>query len=80
MTAGRRDLVGSGPDLGEWPIRGGPRRGRQGHLEEDVPVSARISHLSFDALDAHAQSVFRAAVLGFAEDPDDPTSPVTRSA
>jgi hypothetical protein len=38
-------------------------------------VTARISHLSFDALDAHAQSVFRAAVLGFAEDPDDPNEP-----
>jgi catechol 2,3-dioxygenase-like lactoylglutathione lyase family enzyme len=38
-------------------------------------VTARISHLSFDALDAHAQSVFWAAVLGFAEDPDDPNEP-----
>jgi predicted enzyme related to lactoylglutathione lyase len=38
-------------------------------------VTARISHLSFDALDAHAQSVFWAAVLGFAENPDDPNEP-----
>jgi hypothetical protein len=38
-------------------------------------VTARIAHLSFDALDAHAQSVFWAAVLGFAEDPDDPNLP-----
>ncbi|WP_433293017.1 VOC family protein [Pseudonocardia sp. CA-142604] len=38
-------------------------------------MTARISHLSFDALDAHAQSVFWAAVLGFAEDPDDPNEP-----
>jgi hypothetical protein len=38
-------------------------------------VTARISHLSFDALDAHAQSVFWAAVLGFAGEPDDPDEP-----
>ncbi|HEY4418164.1 MAG TPA: VOC family protein [Pseudonocardia sp.] len=38
-------------------------------------MTARISHLSFDALDANAQSVFWAAVLGFAEDPDDPNEP-----
>ena len=38
-------------------------------------MTARISHLSFDALDAYAQSVFWGAVLGFAEDPDDPNEP-----
>ncbi len=38
-------------------------------------MTARISHTSFDARDAHAQSVFWGRVLGFAEDPDDPNDP-----
>jgi catechol 2,3-dioxygenase-like lactoylglutathione lyase family enzyme len=38
-------------------------------------VTARISHTTFDATDAYAQSVFWAEVLGFAEDPDDPNEP-----
>jgi len=38
-------------------------------------MTARISHTSFDARDAHAQSVFWARVLGYAEDPDDPNEP-----
>jgi predicted enzyme related to lactoylglutathione lyase len=38
-------------------------------------VAARISHLSIDAGDAYAQSLFWAAVLGFAQDPDDPNRP-----
>src|SRR5687768_17114162 len=35
-------------------------------------VTALISHTTFDSRDAYAMSVFWAAVLGFAEDPDDP--------
>jgi predicted enzyme related to lactoylglutathione lyase len=38
-------------------------------------MTARISHTTFDARDAHAQSVFWGAVLGFTEDPDDPNEP-----
>jgi catechol 2,3-dioxygenase-like lactoylglutathione lyase family enzyme len=38
-------------------------------------VTALISHTSFDARDAHAQSVFWGRVLGFAGDPDEPDSP-----
>jgi Glyoxalase-like domain len=38
-------------------------------------VTSRISHTSFDALDAYAQSVFWSQVLGFVEDPDDPNLP-----
>jgi predicted enzyme related to lactoylglutathione lyase len=38
-------------------------------------VTALISHTTFDSIDAHAQSVFWAKVLGFAEDPDDPNEP-----
>jgi catechol 2,3-dioxygenase-like lactoylglutathione lyase family enzyme len=38
-------------------------------------VTARISHTTFDAVDAHAQSVFWGDVLGFREDPDDPNEP-----
>jgi predicted enzyme related to lactoylglutathione lyase len=38
-------------------------------------MTARISHTSFDAVDAHAQSVFWGRVLGFTEDPDDPNEP-----
>ena len=36
---------------------------------------AVISHTSFDSVDAYAQSVFWAQVLGFREDPDDPNEP-----
>ena len=38
-------------------------------------MTSRISHTSFDALDAYAQSVFWSQVLGFTEDPDDPNEP-----
>lgn len=38
-------------------------------------MTARISHTTIDARDAYAQSVFWAAVLGYAEDPDDPNLP-----
>jgi hypothetical protein len=38
-------------------------------------MALRISHLSFDAHDACAQSVWWAELLGFAEDPDDPNLP-----
>ena len=38
-------------------------------------MTARISHTTFDSRDAHAQSLFWAAVLGFREDPDDPNLP-----
>ena len=38
-------------------------------------MTSRISHTSFDAIDAYAQSVFWSRVLDFAEDPDDPNLP-----
>jgi Glyoxalase-like domain len=38
-------------------------------------MTSRISHTSFDAADAYAQSVFWAWVLDFVEDPDDPNEP-----
>jgi catechol 2,3-dioxygenase-like lactoylglutathione lyase family enzyme len=38
-------------------------------------MASRISHTSFDAIDAYRQSVFWAEILGFAEDPDDPNLP-----
>ena len=38
-------------------------------------MASRISHTSFDSLDAYRQSVFWGEVLGFAEDPDDPNEP-----
>jgi predicted enzyme related to lactoylglutathione lyase len=38
-------------------------------------MASRISHLSFDALNSYAQSVFWCEVLGFAEDPEDPNLP-----
>jgi predicted enzyme related to lactoylglutathione lyase len=38
-------------------------------------MTSRISHTSFDALDAYAQSVFWSRVLDFMEDPDDPNEP-----
>lgn len=38
-------------------------------------MASRISHTSFDSLDAYRQSVFWAEVLGYAEDPQDPNEP-----
>ena len=38
-------------------------------------MASRISHTSFDSLDAYRQSVFWAEVLGYAEDPEDPNEP-----
>src|SRR5690349_11465235 len=38
-------------------------------------MTSRISHMSVDALDAYAQSVFWSEVLDFTEDPDDPNEP-----
>jgi hypothetical protein len=40
-----------------------------------VVMTSRISHTSFDALNAYAQSVFWSQVLDFVEDPDDPNEP-----
>jgi hypothetical protein len=38
-------------------------------------MTSRISHTTFDAHDAYAQSLFWSAVLGFTENPDDPNEP-----
>jgi catechol 2,3-dioxygenase-like lactoylglutathione lyase family enzyme len=38
-------------------------------------MAVRISHTTFDARDACAQSVWWADVLGYREDPDDPNRP-----
>jgi hypothetical protein len=38
-------------------------------------MTARISHTSFDAINAYAQSVFWSQVLDFVDDPDDPNEP-----
>ena len=38
-------------------------------------MTSRISHTTFDALDAYAQSVWWGGVLGMTEDPQDPNEP-----
>jgi catechol 2,3-dioxygenase-like lactoylglutathione lyase family enzyme len=38
-------------------------------------MTSRISHTSFDAINAYAQSLFWSQVLGFIEDTDDPNEP-----
>ncbi|MBB3677545.1 VOC family protein [Modestobacter versicolor] len=38
-------------------------------------MTARVWQTTVDSRDAHAQSVWWAAVLGYAEDPDDPNEP-----
>src|SRR6266436_1467365 len=38
-------------------------------------MTSRISHTSFDAINAYAQSLFWSQVLDFAEDPHDPNEP-----
>jgi hypothetical protein len=40
-----------------------------------LAMTSRISHTSFDAIDAYAQSVWWSHVLDFVEDPDDPNLP-----
>jgi predicted enzyme related to lactoylglutathione lyase len=42
---------------------------------EAAAMTSRISHTSFDARNAYAQSVFWSQVLDFVEDPDDPNEP-----
>jgi hypothetical protein len=42
---------------------------------EAVAMTSRISHTSFDAINAYAQSVFWSQVLDFTGDPDDPNEP-----
>jgi predicted enzyme related to lactoylglutathione lyase len=44
-------------------------------LRDDRRVTALISHTTFDATDAYAQSVFWSKVLGFAPDPENPDEP-----
>jgi hypothetical protein len=48
---------------------------RRATAVEAAAMTSRISHTSFDAIDAYAQSVFWAQVLGFAENPQDPNLP-----
>ncbi|MGI8613759.1 MAG: VOC family protein [Nocardioidaceae bacterium] len=38
-------------------------------------MTSLISHTSFDAHNAHAESIFWSRVLDFAEDPEDPNEP-----
>jgi hypothetical protein len=45
-----------------------------GHLDA-AAMTSLISHTSFDAIDAYAQSVWWSKVLDFVEDPDDPNEP-----
>jgi hypothetical protein len=40
-----------------------------------LPMTSRISHTTFDAIDAYAQSAWWSKVLDFVEDPDDPNLP-----
>ena len=42
---------------------------------DNCAVTALISHTTFDATDAYAQSVFWSQVLGFAHDPENPDAP-----
>ncbi len=43
-------------------------------------MTLELSHATVNARNAHAQSVWWADLLGYREDPEDPTCPVTRSA
>jgi hypothetical protein len=48
----------------------------RGHTgDHNAVMTSRISHTSFDAIDAYTQSLFWSQVLDFAEDPDDPNLP-----
>ncbi|MFQ1001207.1 VOC family protein [Modestobacter sp. SSW1-42] len=38
-------------------------------------MTALLSHVTVDSRDAHAQSLFWSAVLGWGEDPEDPNEP-----
>jgi predicted enzyme related to lactoylglutathione lyase len=41
----------------------------------ECPMTSRISHTTFDAIDAYTQSLFWSQVLDFIEDPADPNLP-----
>ena len=55
--------------LSRKPFDGFPR------AVQAAAMTSRISHTSFDAINAYAQSVFWSQVLDFVEDPDDPNQP-----
>ena len=42
---------------------------------QNAAMTSRISHTSFDAINAYTQSLFWSDVLDFVEDPDDPNLP-----
>jgi glyoxalase superfamily protein len=77
--AGRPIRLRVWPDRGRHmgPLDAGAREQVDGlrAAAKAVAMSSRISHTSFDARKAYAQSVFWSEVLGFAEDPDDPNEP-----
>src|SRR6185437_14720992 len=68
---------------GRPPPHGGPWAGSGGgnrltalpRAAEAGAMTSRISHTSFDAINAYAQSAFWSQVLDFTEDPDDPNEP-----
>ena len=65
------------PDRHGVASGGGGRKSFDGlpRMIKAAGMTSRISHTSFDAIDACAQSLFWSQVLGFTEDPDDPNEP-----
>src|SRR5262249_57488300 len=68
--AGGRDMIPAGRCPGRRKPFDGPPR-----AAEAVAMTSRISHTSFDAINAYALSVFWSQVLDFVEDPADPNEP-----
>ena len=62
--------------IAAWGLMTGVAMVRSGmSVVEAVAMTSRISHTSFDAINAYAQSLFWSQVLDFVEDPDDPNEP-----
>jgi hypothetical protein len=53
----------------------GKQLARCGGSDQDVRMALALSHTTVNALDAHAQSVWWADLLGYREDPADPNEP-----
>jgi Glyoxalase-like domain len=61
--------------LGRLPVAVGTLLTPPRRSVKAAAMTSRISHTSFDAINAYEQSLFWSRVLDFTEDPDDPNEP-----
>src|SRR6478736_2606713 len=66
---------GRGRQPGLTALSAGKGVARPVRAQQDGGMALELSHTTVNALDAHAQSVWWADLLGYHEDPDDPNEP-----